>query len=110
MGHVFGDSTPFPYDVNFIELIRQSVECGVTLLESQQAISTAADRSGTFEAQRKNERARLEAMGDALKLTLTAFMSSPSERMARTASRILEAVRGVIEGELSSLEGQTSGE
>ena len=32
MGHVYGDSTPFPFDINFVELIRHAVECGVTLM------------------------------------------------------------------------------
>lgn len=110
MGHVYGDSTPFPYDINFVELIRYAVDCGVTLMASQHAIATAVDRSGNFEQLRKQERARLDAMSDAVKLTMTAFMSSSSERMVRTASRVLETARSVIESELQLLEGQASGE
>ena len=110
MGHVYGDSTPFPYDVNFIELIRQAVECGVTLLATQHAITSAIDRTGNFDQVRKVEKQRLAAMGDAIKLTMTAFMSSNSERMVRTAQRVLDAARAVIDGELSALEGQASGE
>ncbi len=110
MGHVYGDSTPFPYDVNFIELIRHAVECGVTLMSAQHSIASAVDRSGNFDQLRKQERARMDAMSDAIKLTMTAFMSSHSERMVRTASRVLEAARGVIESELSVLDGQANGE
>jgi hypothetical protein len=110
MGHVYGDSTSFPYDVNFVELIRHSVECGVALMAAQHAISTAVDRSGNFDQLRKQERARLDAMSDAVKLTMTAFMSSHSERMVRTAQRVLEAARGVIDTELLGLEGQANGE
>ncbi len=110
MGHVYGDSTTFPYDINFVELIRHAVDCGVTLMASQHSIATAVDRSGNFDQLRKQERARLDAMSDAVKLTMTAFMSSQSERMVRTASRVLETARAVIESELSSLEGQASGE
>jgi hypothetical protein len=110
MGHVYGDSTPFPYDVNFVELIRHAVECGVALLAAQHNIATAVDRSGNFDQLRKQERARLDAMSDAMKLTMTAFMSSHSERMVRTAQRVLETARSVIEHELASLEGQANGE
>ena len=110
MGHVYGDSTTFPYDINFVELIRHAVDCGVTLMASQHSIATAVDRSGNFDQLRKQERARLDAMSDAVKLTMTAFMSSQSERMVRTASRVLETARAVIESELQSLEGQASGE
>jgi hypothetical protein len=110
MGHVYGDSTPFPYDINFVELIRHAVECGVQLMASQHAIASAVDRSGNFDQLRKQERARMDAMSDAVKLTMTAFMSSHSERMVRTASRVLESSRAVIESELAALEGQASGE
>jgi hypothetical protein len=110
MGHVYGDSTPFPYDVNFIELVRHAVECAVMLMSAQHSIASAVDRSGNFDQLRKQERARLDAMSDAMKLTMTAFMSSHSERMVRTAQRVLESARSVIESELMSLEGQANGE
>jgi len=110
MGHVYGDSTHFPYDINFIELIRHSVECGVALLHAQHEIVSAVDRSGNFDQLRKQERARLDAMSDAIKLTMTAFTSSKSERMVRTASRILESARAVIESEMAELEGMANGQ
>src|SRR5438105_2569301 len=110
MGHVYGDSTPFPFDINFIELIRAAVECGVTLMSTQHAISSAVDRSGSIDQVRKTEKARLAAMSDAIKLTMTAFMSSNSERMVRTAQRVLETARSVIDGEVGALDGQASGE
>jgi hypothetical protein len=110
MGHVYGDSTHFPYDINFVELIRHAVDCCVTIMAAQHQVASAVDRSGTFDQLRKQERARMDAMSDAVKLTMTAFMSSHSERMVRTASRVLESARAVIESELQALEGQANGE
>jgi hypothetical protein len=108
MAHVYGDSTTFPYDFNFIELIRHAVECGVALLQAEHNISTAHDRSGDADQMRRAERARLDAMSDAIRLTMTAFTSSKSERLQRSASRILETSRGVIEAEIAALEGMVS--
>jgi hypothetical protein len=110
MGHVFGDSTSFPYDVNFIELIRHAVDSGVALCAAQHAIATAADRRGSVDQLRRAERGRLEQMSNAVKLTMTAFMASSSDRMVRTASSVLENTRAIIERELAALEGQASGE
>jgi hypothetical protein len=110
MGHVFGDSTPFPYDVDFIELIRHAVECGAELCKAQQSISSAADRRASVDQLRRAERTRLEQMSNAMKLTMTAFMASSSERMSRTASSVLETTRAIIEREMAALEGQASGE
>ena len=59
MGHVYGDSTPFPYDVNFIEQIRKTVECGVALVQAQDAIRESAARADNAEAQRKSEQERV---------------------------------------------------
>jgi len=105
MGHVYGDSTPFPYDVNFIEQIRQVVDCGVMLLRAQEAIKEAREAAVGVETVRKTERARLTAMSDALKLTMTAFSSSGAERVARCALRILDSSRAIIEGEMAGLDG-----
>jgi hypothetical protein len=110
MGHVYGDSTPFPFDINFIEVIRHAVDACCTLMASQHEIVTAVDRTGSFDQLRKAERSRLDAMSDAIKLTMTAFTSSKSERMVRTASRILETARGVIESEMSELESAANGQ
>ncbi len=110
MGHVFGDSTPFPYDVNFIELIRHAVESGVELCKAQNSIATASDRRASVDQLRRAERNRLEQMSNAIKLTMTAFMASSSERMSRTASSVLETTRAIIEREMAALEGQASGE
>ncbi|MEO6950601.1 MAG: hypothetical protein ABI321_02230 [Polyangia bacterium] len=105
MGHVYGDSTPFPYDSNFIEQIRKTVDCGVALLQAEVVMREVRERAVSVEQLRKTERTRLAAMSDALTLTMTAFMSSSSERISRGAGRILELARGVVEGEVSSLDG-----
>ena len=105
MGHVYGDSTPFPYDSNFIEQIRKTVDCGVALLAAEVAMREVRERAVSVEQLRKTERTRLAALSDALTLTTTAFMSSSSERISRSAARILEMARSVVEGEIASLDG-----
>lgn len=105
MGHVYGDSTPFPYDVNFIEQIRKTVDCGVELMSAQDAIRQSRERALSAEQLRHAERARLTALADALKLSMTAFISSSSERISRAAARILDGARAVVEGEFNALDG-----
>jgi hypothetical protein len=60
------------------------------------------------EALRKTERARMTAMSDALKLTMTAFSSSAAERVARCATRVLDSARAIIDGELAGLDGHVT--
>jgi hypothetical protein len=106
MGHVYGDSTPFPHNVNFIEQIRQVVDCGVAIMRASELIRDAKAASLTVDSARKAERARMNALSDALKLTMTAFSSASAERVARAANRILDAARSVLDGELASLENE----
>ena len=43
MSHVYGDSTPFPYDVDYIDLSRLAVDCAVQLLSAQHAIAASVE-------------------------------------------------------------------
>jgi hypothetical protein len=108
MGHVYGDSTPFPYDADFISTIRHAVECGVQLCEAQATIDAALAHTGDADQQSKGERARLAALSDAVLLTINAFASS-SERVVRASTRILDTARDVVAFEVAALDGHLSG-
>src|SRR5438477_1092285 len=55
---VYGDSTPFPHEGNFIETIRHAVDCGVALLGAQHVIQRAIARAHEIDQARSLERAR----------------------------------------------------
>jgi hypothetical protein len=107
---VYGDSTPFPHEGNFIETIRCSVECGVALLGAHQVIQRAVARAQEIDRARSLERARLHTMNDSVKRALAPEMATHAERMLRAGSRILDATRIAIEGEIAALETLAAGE
>ena len=80
---VYGDSTPFPHEGNFIETIRCSVECGVALLGAHQVIQRAVARAQEIDRARSLERARLHTMNDSVKRALAPEMATHAERMLR---------------------------
>ena len=106
---VYGDSSPFPYELDFLALTRGVVTCGVALLHAQRAIDAALEKTSQLDETTRRERARFDAMVDTVKLSMTAFMSSSSNRVAEVAVRILETTRGMIEGERVLL-GERAGE
>ena len=110
MAYVYGDSTPFPYDVDFIELIRAVVQCGATLLASQQAITQSTARIAAADQTRKSERARMDRISEAVRQSMGAYVSSGPERQTRAAARIVDTARGVVEGELASIESTAEAE
>jgi hypothetical protein len=107
---VFGDSTPFPYEGNFIETIRHAVDCGVALLASQHAIERAVARVVEIDRARSLERARLETMHDTIRRALATEMASGQERVLRAGSRVLDAARVALEGEVAGVETLAAGE
>lgn len=110
MGYVYGDSTPFPYDIDFIELIRNAVHCGVQLLGAQQTIVTATERIAATEHTRTADRARMDRVSEAVRQSMSAYVGGGPERQVRVAQRVLEASRGAIEQEIGSIEAFASEE
>jgi hypothetical protein len=101
---VYGDSTPFPYEGNFIETIRHAIDCSVSILGAQQTIDRALARVAEVDRARHLERARLQTMSETLRRTLAVEMAPSAERLVRAGSRILDASRVAIEGEVAALE------
>jgi hypothetical protein len=105
MGHLFGNSTVFPFGPDYIEIVRHAVEAGVQLLAAQRAMGKALRRNDTVEQQQESIRVQLVSLGDALLSTLEPFLDGPSERVARVSKQIRERSKELIAAEGASLEG-----
>jgi hypothetical protein len=114
MTHVYGDSTPFPYDVDYIDLSRLAVDCAVQLMSAQHAIATALERGETLGRDRRAEVARINAMARAAESALEPFCqpgAAPASTGGdRVAQRILEGVKGTASAELAALEHESAEE
>lgn len=109
MGYVYGDSTPFPYDIDFIELLRHAVTCGVTLLDAHQSIVHAGDRMAAAELARQADRARLDRVSEAVRQALSAYVVGP-ERQVLVAARIMDGARGILDEETTAIESHAASE
>jgi hypothetical protein len=78
--YVYGDSTAFPLDVDFISTTRAVVACGVGLMKAQHAIDCA--RARVAEAQEHVARLQVElgAMADAVEVAIAAGPRKPHAR------------------------------
>lgn len=110
MGMVYGDSTPFPYENNFIELIRDAVDCGVVLLEVQQKITSLREDAKRAEEARKVDQAGLSTLSKSLKNALLGTASLNSGRSIRVADRIYDAAQKILDEEKAVIEKQAKGE
>lgn len=103
-GCVYGDSTPFPHEGNFIETVRHAVDCGVALMNAQHVIVKSGARAHDIERARQIERTRLEQMANSVKRALLQEMSGGSDRLQRTGGRINDATRMAADAEIGALE------
>ena len=99
MSYLYGDSTTFPYDVNYIELSRSAVDCALQLLSAQHAIVSALAREEAQSQLRNVDRTRLGTMSDAIESALTPFLGAESELMVRAASRALQSAKTSLDEE-----------
>jgi hypothetical protein len=109
MPHVYGDSTPFPYDIDCIDLLRHSVDCCVQLLSAEHAIQLTRERARHLARTQENEKAELAAIWDAVKGALNSSGVS-SERTVRSMSRVSEAARAALDDERTTLEREAQKE
>jgi hypothetical protein len=110
MSHVFGDATPFPYDIDYIELSRHAVDCAVQLLSARHAIATACERAETCGPARNGARARLTAMSAALVTSLEPFSGSASAQTERISLRLRECLDSTVDAELATIDRQAADE
>ena len=92
MTHVYGDSTPFPYDVDYIDLSRLAVDCAVQLMSAQHAIATSLERGETLGQERRAEVARINAMARSVESALEPYVKAGGAA-DRIGQRMLECVQ-----------------
>lgn len=109
MGRLYGDSTPFPFETDYLELVRGAVSCSVKLLLAQHAIDEARVAMGVADQARLAERARLDRVGEAVRKALLIY-DGVDGREGRVALRAREASRAASEEELSQIEGHFNAE
>jgi hypothetical protein len=102
MSHLYGDSTTFPYDVDYIDLSRHAVDCAVQLFSAQHAIGSALERAEAQDRIRIDEQARLMSMSEAVENALIPFLRAESEQTTLMATRILDCSKNAANEELAA--------
>ena len=110
MPHVYGDSTPFPYDVDYIDLSRLAVECAVQLMSAQHSIATSLERAEALGRERRAEAERINAMARAAAGAVAPFLQGGGAATERIARRLLECVESTAAAEVATLDQQSSDE
>ncbi len=106
--YVYGDSTPFPYDMDFVRTIDDAVTCCVQLLQSETVILEAQDSAAQTEQIRHVEHKHLVELGTAVRDAIMAERNAArSPRVVQTGTRLLSAARATVEAQIASLEQES---
>ncbi len=106
---LFGDSTPFPYGLDFLNALRAVVDSCVNMLSAQYAIDQAVKRSSQVEEGLKGERWRLDSLLEAVRKAAAPFASGPTN-LTSSAADVMAATRAIVERERTEVERRWSGE
>jgi hypothetical protein len=96
MPYLYGDTSPFPLDENFIETLAVVVEACVSLLRVDEELEDLGKRTEAVKLDAVSAQAQLEEVSGTLAGALERFLKDP-ERGGKVAGSILHSARGVLD-------------
>lgn len=102
---LYGDSSPFPYGIDFLDATRALVDCCVAMLTAQGTIDQCLQRSAQLEQALKGERWRLDELLLAVRKATSTFTDAPP-RVGESAAQVLATARTIVERERAELDRQ----
>ncbi|MEO8179126.1 MAG: hypothetical protein ABI895_09860 [Deltaproteobacteria bacterium] len=110
MSRVYGDSTPFPHDTDYINMLRDSIDCTVRLLSAQHSIFAAMERARAAERARETDVRELNGLFERVQAAVAPAISEGVDRTVRTAAQIVAGARGMVDGATADLDAQVVAE
>jgi hypothetical protein len=110
MSRVYGDSTPFPHDLDYIDLLRDGIDCAVRLLSAQHSIRTAEERGEAAERTMRTEITELNALLERVQSAAARPIAEGMETTVRAATQISGGARNVVELAVRDLEAKVQSE
>jgi len=110
MARVYGDSTPFPHDLDYIHMLRDGIDCTVRLLSAQHSIHTAQERARAAERSRETDVLELNALFERVQAAVSSSISEGVDRTVRTAAQIVAGARGMVDSATADLDAQVVAE
>jgi len=110
MSRVYGDSTPFPHDIDYIHMLRDGVDSAVRLLSAQHSIRVAEERAESAERAMRTEVTELNALFERVQSVAIGSMPEGMDVAARASSQIAAGARAVVDGAIRELESRVGSE
>jgi hypothetical protein len=107
MGYLYGDSTPSTLEIDYIEFLRDAVDCCVQVLRADERIASGKAR---LEALEKSTSAELDQVRQAAALVPRAFegtsLGAPESPAARCAAAIMRSAAALAAATADDVQGK----
>jgi hypothetical protein len=98
MAYLYGDSTPFPLDENFLDTLRDVTEAAAALLRIDGALNLAKERAEEAKRESTREHVRFDGLAAQLGRAMDGAVNDKEvPEAAKVAQRALSAARAVLE-------------
>jgi hypothetical protein len=98
MKYLYGDSTPFPLDEDFLENLSELTRTAVSILQAEAATMQSRERSRQVVAETDHERKQLTMLGQSVLGAIRAHAScAPPPSVDGAAARLTQSTQGVVE-------------
>lgn len=97
MSRVYGDSTPFPHDIDYIEMLRGGIDCAVSLLSAHHSMRAAVQRAEASRSARDAQVAELGVLLGRVQEACRPSLDRGIDRTVSTAAQLISAANGVVD-------------
>src|SRR5262245_52980081 len=110
MSYLYGDSTPSPLEINYIEFLRDVMEFCVQVLMADQRIVQGRMRVRSLDNTSASEIERLQRVEVAVTKALEGIASGADPAAARCAAAIVRASGEIVRAEVAALQSSLAAE
>src|SRR5688572_7630221 len=98
MRFLYGDSSPFPLETNFIDTLKAVVDAATVLLRVDQVLDRGREKWDGAQTEAEREAVRLDQMAMSIMQAMQGHLGgSDAPHAGVVASRVLKAARDVLE-------------
>lgn len=108
MSRVYGDSTPFPHDLDYIDMLRAGIDCAVRLLSAHHSIRAALERVELSASSQASSLAELGELFDGVQAAAGRSITQGADLTVRTAAQIVAGARSIVAASTADLEAQVA--
>src|SRR5258708_5782467 len=104
MSYLFGDSTPSPLEVNFVEFLRDCLDFGVEVALSTDGLRRQTERGHLLRREAQSDVDRLEKLGTGIELAVKSLSIDEGDTpTARCALAIIRSTSDLVKNEIQGV-------